>query len=723
MSALAQKFRVAVYDEFLDAFARLPRAQQKKVSQFMRKFRSDPTSSAINYEKIKTFRDPNMRTVRIDQQYRAVILKPEQGNVYVLLWVDSHDEAMAWAEHKQVVIHPETGSLQVLVAEPANAAPEAPAAPVAAPRMPSSRPAAPPLFGQWSDLDLLGLGVPELMLSRVRDLWAEGDLDALAPLLPAEAFEGLFFLASGESLEAVRESLAIEKAAVIDTKDFAAALETATSQRRFAVVTGDQELEAILDAPLEKWRVFLHPSQRRIVTATFSGPARVLGGAGTGKTVVAMHRAKQLAAHMFTGDDDRLLFTTFTVNLAHDIQDSLQKIVPPAVMRRIEVIHLDKWVSDFLKSQGYEYCIEYWDMTDSQLPELWDGAMGNKPEELQLPRAFFREEWDFVVQPGGCVAYDDYRDAARIGRGVRLSRQQRKAIWPVFEEYRNRLEARRIREPVDAMRDAVALLDKLKGRSRYRAIVVDEAQDMSTIAFRLLRAMVSEEPNDLFIVGDGHQRIYRRRVSLAQAGVKITGRSKKLYINYRTTDEIRRFAVALLNDVRVDDLDEGVDDNTKYKSLMHGAAPTIHSYKSFAKEVAAIAEFVRAVDDSSQTCLVTRTHKDLDQYDAALRELGIESYRIRRSQADDRSKGGLRLATMHRVKGLEFDRMIIAAVNAGTVPLLAGDAESDDRGVREESELRERALFYVASTRARRALLITCCGKPSPWISSPSVSS
>jgi superfamily I DNA/RNA helicase len=266
------------------------------------------------------------------------------------------------------------------------------------------------------------------------------------------------------------------------------------------------------------------------------------------------------------------------------------------------------------------------------------------------------------------------------------------------------------------MRDAVALIGKVRGRSRYRAVIVDEAQDMSTTAFQALRAMLPEEPNDLFIVGDGHQRIYRRRVSLAQAGVRITGRSRKLYINYRTTDEIRRFAVALLDGVPVDDLDGGSDDNGKYKSLMHGAAPSIRPCTTFAKEVTAIAEFVSAAEDPSQTCLVTRTHKALDQYDAALRERGLATYRIRRSEAEDRSKAGLRLATMHRVKGLEFDRMIIAGVNEGVVPMLAGDLESDDRGVREEAELRERALFYVASTRARRDLLITSCGKPSLWM-------
>jgi DNA helicase IV len=163
-----------------------------------------------------------------------------------------------------------------------------------------------------------------------------------------------------------------------------------------------------------------------------------------------------------------------------------------------------------------------------------------------------------VVQPAGLRAsFEAYRDAPGVGRGVRLSRQQRKAIWPVFEEYRNRLEAKRLREPVDAMRDAAELLKKIKGKTRYRAVIVDEAQDMSTVAFQVLRALVPEAPNDLFIVGDGHQRIYRRKVSLAQAGVQITGRSKKLYINYRTTDEIRRFAVALLQNVSVDDLDEG----------------------------------------------------------------------------------------------------------------------------------------------------------------------
>ena len=547
-----------------------------------------------------------------------------QGNIYVLLWVDNHDEAMAWAENKQVIIHPETGSLQVLVAEPSVCVPAAVVPAPSAPKKAATAATQPLSFASWSDAELVGLGIPEQALPDIRGIRTDTELDGLSARLPQEAYEALFFLASGETIETVRQALAVEKPTTIDPTDFAAALDTAASQRRFTIVTDDQELEAILDAPLEKWRIFLHPSQRRIVTANFNGPARVLGGAGTGKTVVAMHRAKHLVTQIFTGDEDRILFTTFTVNLARDIQQNLQKLVPPAAMRRIEVVHLDKWVADFLRSQGYDYKIDYWEATSKLLQGLWDSALADTPERLELRREFFREEWDFVVQPGGCTSYEAYRDAPRVSRGVRLSRDQRKKIWPVFEEYRNRLEAKRIREPLDAMRDVVELLKKLKGRSRYRAVVVDESQDMSTIAFQVLRALVAEAPNDLFIVGDGHQRIYRRQVALTQAGVKITGRSKKLYINYRTTDEIRRYAVALLQGKAVDDLDSGKDDNDKYKSLMHGAEPTISPCTSFPKEITAIVEFIKAdADGVSQTCLVTRKNKDLDQYDAALREKGI----------------------------------------------------------------------------------------------------
>ena len=309
--ALEQTFKVAIFDEFLDAFARIPRSKQKKVSKFLRKFRQDPTQPSINYEPISTFSDPRLRTVRIDLEYRAIVRQPEQGNTYLLLWVDHHDKAMRWAQNKSVSVHPETGALQVFISQPGGAAPAPEAAAEAAPVR---------LFDGVRDRELLRLGVPGQQLDTVRALGDSEELEAVREQLPPEAFEALFWLSEGESLGEVERAMAVSAEPDVDTGDIDRALERDASKRRFVVVEDDAALETMLDAPLEKWRVFLHPSQRQLVERSWNGPVRVLGGAGTGKTVVAMHRAAYLAEKVFTGAGDCILFTTFTKNLAQDIR-------------------------------------------------------------------------------------------------------------------------------------------------------------------------------------------------------------------------------------------------------------------------------------------------------------------------------------------------------------------------------------------------------------------
>ena len=704
MAALQQTFRVAIFDEFLDAFARIPRAQQKKVNHFLRKFRDNPTNPSINYESISTFADPNLRTVRIDQAYRAIVLKPETGNVYVLLWVDHHDEAMRWAAKKKVAIHPETGSLQVMSAAPTVVAPPPPAAAKA-----------PPLFEQIRDRELVRLGVPEQQVPAVRALQTMAQLEDLNDTLPPEAFEALFWLGEGESLEEVEKAMAVVVEESVDIQDFEAALDRDASKRRFVLVENDTALEAMLDAPLDKWRVFLHPSQRKLVYRNWNGPVRVLGGAGTGKTVVAMHRAVYLAEKRFTEPTDRILFTTFTRNLAADVHANLSKLCSPEAMARIEVVHLDKWVAGLLQRAGYEYEIKWWGMGGA-LEGLWEQALTLAPAD-QFALSFFRDEWELVVQPQGCASWEDYKKASRAGRGVRMSRAQRKDVWPVFEEYRHLLEKKGYREPEDALRDARALVEQGKVRLSIRSILVDEAQDMSTNAFALLREVIPEErPNDLFLVGDGHQRIYRKKVVLSQAGVNIKGRGRRLRINYRTTDEIRRYAVALLEGVEFDDMDAGEDSTKGYRSLMHGDVPELIVKPTFEEEVAAIAEWL-GDGDLSRACLVARTNQLVDRYAEALAARGIEIRKVQRSAADDASKPGMRVATMHRVKGLEYDRMVIAGVTDKVMPLKSHVNRSGDAAVQREAELMERALLYVAITRARRAALVTAHGTVSAWVS------
>ena len=706
-----KKVKVAMAVDFLTSFSRVPKGQQTKVLNFINKFRANPMTPGLNYEKIKGAKDPNMRSVRIDQTYRGIVFKPATGNVYMLLWVDKHDEAYSWAKNRIYSIHPETGSIQVIDVEESSIEPK----PVDA-RKPETQQG---LFSHIKDHYLLKLGVPEIQIPLVRSLKTEKDLDESGAELPQEAYEALFFLAAGDSLEDVLRSIETPEASKdVDTEDYEAALDKPDSKRRFFVVEDELELASILNAPLEKWRVFLHPAQRKLVERDWNGPVRVLGGAGTGKTVVAMHRARWLAQHVFKKETDRVLFTTFTRNLAADIRENLTNICKPEVMRRIEVVNLDKWVSDFLRKGGYDYKIDYGRLIEP----LWKRALDTAPSDLGFEPSFYREEWDRVIQPQAVTSLDAYFKATRVGRGTRLSRKARKAIWPVFEEYRILLNEHGLREADDALRDARLLLKNKNKVLPYQSIVVDEAQDMGAQAFKLIRQMLPGDgrKNDLFIVGDAHQRIYRHKIILGRCGINIIGRGSKLRINYRTTDETRKWAVSLLTGLTIDDLDGGVDNQNGYKSLLHGIAPQIMNFDSFGVEVEYIIDCLKQIKSRGEllrgTCLVARTHSLLKQYESDLKQKGIDTYFIRRSEAEDQSVQGLRMATMHRVKGLEFDRVIIAGVNDGIVPYEGYGAGSSDSVVRNDSEMQERALLYVAATRAKKEVLVTSFGEMSKFL-------
>jgi len=710
-SMLAGNFKVAISTDFLKAFSQIPQKQQAKVREFVEKFRNNPVSSAINYEKIGQARDKNLRSVRIDQDYRGIVLKPETGNVYMLLWVDHHDKAYAWASNRVISIHPETGSLQVVDVQFQQA-----------PDLMSSGSIAESdggLFCQFKDKELLRLGVPAVLLPMVRAIKTETELDRAVEIFPQEAYEALFLLAAGYSVADVFLEMELkQQGKAVNVEDFDVALENPDTKRRFHIVSDALELAEILKEPLEQWRVFLHPSQQKIVDGIYGGPVRVLGGAGTGKTVVAMHRAKRLAQNL-TGNN-KILFTTFTKNLAADIADNLKKICTTDILQRIEVINLDAWVSKFLKKTGYEFSIAF----EEETRKCWSNAMNLSPTDLGLEDEFYRDEWRDVVQAQGIFSIDDYLKASRIGRGKKLSRPNKLKIWPVFEEYRSELRRNNYKEMIDAIRDARLLLENQGDSLPYSAIIVDESQDMGMEAFKLIRQMIPasrESANELFIVGDAHQRIYRNKVVLSRCGINVRGRSKKLRINYRTTEEIRRWAVHLLEGKPIDDLDGGQDTNKGYKSLMHGDPPEVSLHATFAEEVETIAEYLKKLKDDgvgyNTVCLVARTNNLLRQYEGALKLKGVPSYFIKRSQAEDPKADGVRMATMHRVKGLEFDFMIIAGCNEGTMPLTGQWQNQADSEELEENELLERALLYVCATRAKKRVLITSSGVKSSFLS------
>jgi len=704
--------KVAISEEFLDAFAEVPRGKQRKVRRFFQKFRRDPRQSGINYEKINGAKDPNLRSVRIDQEYRGIVLKPDQGNVYMLLWVDHHDDAYQWAENKVVQIHPDTGSIQVIPVEEQD--------PQALEEPPEEADDEhDDLFAEYRDRELIRLGVPEQLMPLVRSIRTEAKLDELQSYLPEEAYEALFLLAAGYTEREVDRELAYKrkKAQEVDTEDFAAALENPNSQRRFTVLDDEDELQQMLDAPLEKWRVFLHPSQRRIVTMSANGPVRVLGGAGTGKTVVAMHRAVWLAENVFTDSDDRFLFTTYTRNLAADIRENLGALTTPEILDRIEITNLDAWVAGFLRDQGDAYRVDY----GQQTQDLWERALLVGPEDADP--SFLRNEWEQVIQPHGITDESAYLRVSRVGRGTPLRRSERRDLWPVFEQYRTLLDEHRLRERSGAFRRARTLLEQQGDILPYVSILVDEAQDMGMQAFKLIRAMIpgGDQPNDIFIVGDAHQRIYDRSVVLKHCRINIQGaRGRKLRVNYRTTEENRRWAVRLLQGAEYDDLDGGVDNQAVYKSLMRGEEPLVKTFSTFRDEATAIIEYVNRQSedgvDARDICIIARTQHLLDNYEGTLRKAGISTYTIKRDKAEDRSVEGVRLATMHRAKGLEFEQVIVAGVSDSAVPNRTALAQAADESDRERILKHERSLLYVSATRAKRRVIVTCHETPSRWL-------
>ena len=576
------------------------------------------------------------------------------------------------------------------------------------------------LFEACDDEQLMLLGVPEVLLPAVRAVSNEEGLARLIEWLPQACVDGLILLSGGRTIEDVVKELERQRPGGVDPADVAAALEAPDSKAEFLVITDDDELEAMLSAPLEQWRVFLHPSQRRLVERDWSGPVRVLGGAGTGKTVVAMHRAHWLAKRLIAdGKAGHVLFTTFTRNLATDIHSNLTKICSSEELQRIRVVNLDRWVMDFLKTKGLQVRVFNQQSKDA----AWSLAMDMADTELGLDENFYKEEWKDVVLANGCRSRDDYLKARRIGRGTRLNRKRRSLVWPVFDALRAEFRQQGLWEPEEARQVAADLL-KASGRSsQFAYVVVDEAQDLDMASFELIRALAgAPRSNDIFIVGDPHQRIYGKPVVLGRCGIEIRGRSRKLRINYRTTEETRAWATAVLSGLAFDDLDGGSDSASDYRSLLHGDKPLIKTFEDPAEEQHFLVELLLQIkeeqDSLANTCVTTRTNTMIDKFRQLFQSKGIQCRVIEADEADDPSNPSLRLATMHRVKGLEFDQVLIPGLDSDQMPLKSTLSRKPDQVSRELFEQQERSLLHVAATRAKKRVVVSYTGCPSPLISS-----
>ena len=708
----------------MKSLRKLPERVLTRFLDMMTRYMSDPSANGLNLEMVEGAKDMSIKSLEVDQGYWAIAF--EVGHEIMFVHVNEQDKANRWASGRRVKLDPGTNRIR-LVEEL-----DTTTAPAEIPTSSKSR-----LFDTITDKRLLALGVTTEELATVRTLatvkalkMAEEDFDPLS-------YQILYALAAGYSDEEVYVLTGIaEESKTPPDKSrpdltFGQLIETEESRQTIFIPESETELRRVFEERLEGWRVFLHPEQRKIAYRDYNGPAMVRGGAGTGKTVVAMHRAKYLADQIAkdqTRAGERILLTTFTGNLAQDIETNLRTLCPEHLDMhppRIEVINLDRWVYHFLRRKDFERKIAFFDEARDRLDNIWQEVLDHHGLPYGLTLRFIQAEWTQIVQAQGLTDQQAYLRASRVGRGTPLDRRKRAALWDLFADYRARMVSEGLAEPDDAYREAVEILRAGGLNLPYTAIIVDEAQDMGEQAFRLIRAIVPETPagdqNSLFIVGDAHQRIYARRASMSSCGIAVRGRSRRLKLNYRTTQEIRAWAVSVLEGISVDDLDEGTDSLRGYVSLLHGVSPDLVGYAAEAEELSGLTEWIRTLPSDqinlSDIGVLCAQRKDITRVDKAIRAAGIETV-VLQSGPDDRSVSGVRIATMHRAKGLEFFAVAIPFMSDTTLPPESVLKAAVDAADREDIVMQYRSLLHVAATRAKKALRVSWSGEPTKLMTS-----
>ncbi|MCM2422135.1 UvrD-helicase domain-containing protein [Streptomyces sp. RKAG293] len=710
--------QIAITNTFWEGVDRLDKPARARVHKAMGKFQHMTVpqlhaDKGLHLESVVSSRDPRMRTIRVDDGLRIVLLAPDDGSdLFVLVHVVSHDKAYSWAKRRLYTVNAVTRCLEVrdltameqitpLFAQEAQAAPQL-------------------LFTAWSDTALRHLGIDDVTLRAARTITGKAQLEAFGSLMPEDQFEALWLLAEGfDADEVYRDLVTVRQVAPVDESDaeqgeLAAAVSRTRS--RIALITGPEELADILAKPFDAWRIFLHPAQRRIAYRPgYRGPAQITGGPGTGKTVVALHRVKHL---LNRSPDSRVLLTTYTGALTRSLRAGLALLLDhdQALLGRVTVTTVDALAR----------------RTVQELDGAPGAVLGDKDErrrwqrlasELGLPwnGAFLSQEYRHVVLAQDLRAHAEYALCRRRGRGSALGRAQRERAWQAMAQFEDELSHDRSCTWLQLCAQAARLLrDKPGEGPSYDHVVVDEAQDLHPAQWRLLRALVPEGPDDLFLTGDPHQRIYDAQVSLRSLGISVAGRGARLRLNYRSTEEILRWSRALLGGEPVTDLTGDEPDSLSgYRSLLHGERPVCEGYGTESAEADAVVRRVRdwvaAGVAPSEIAVCARFHTQTTGIGERLAEAGLPVVRVKDGEPE--GTAGVRISSLHSLKGLEFRCVAVAGVTNSAFPFQTAVTPAAVDPLQHATDLAaERCLLFVACTRAREALYVSYSGRPSTFL-------
>lgn len=681
------EFRIA--DTFTASLNRLPAQDQKAAKITVFDIQADPTAPGLRLHRVEQSPDKNFWTARVNDDIRIVLHRTQAS--LLLCYVDRHDDAYRWAERRRIEAHPRTGAAQMVEIVARQEELVFPASPPLAVPPAEARPAiGRPLFAGQTAETLLAYGIPPDWIASVQAVDEDG-LFGLATHLPAEAMDALLELAvGGKPTLPATTSPAADPFAHPD------------AQRRFRVIANQEELRLALDYPWEKWTVFLHPAQRELVERRYGGPARASGSAGTGKTVVALHRAAHLARQSSAA---RVLLATFSKTLAQALKVKLGRLIDPSetAASRLTVGYVDG-----IAHQLHETALGR--IPNIASPDQVDNALKTAAQELKEARfsqRFLVTEWRQVVDAWQLRTWEAYRDVSRLGRKTRIGGSQREALWSVFARAQEKLQERNVMTWAEVVAQVAAHYAHRTDKP-FSTAVIDEAQDISIPQLRLLATIVPPRPDNLFFAGDLGQRIFQPPFSWLSQGVDVRGRSTTLKVNYRTSHQIRRRADLLLPP-QVRDVD-GVEEGRKGTiSVFEGPEPDVRLFEDEAAEIAFggtwIAARIAGGVAPGELLVLVRSVDQLDRAKAAVKAAGQKWV----SLADRPVEGGDRVAVgeMHLAKGLEARAVAVMACDNEVIPL-----QSRIESAAEESELdevfdSERHLLYVACTRARDHVAVT----------------
>lgn len=724
------------------AMSKLDGSIKNKVYDFFEKLNADDTQPSLHIEPMKAAIDPRVRTGRVDLHYRAVLFRVDDkasGPTYIYMGTWGHDEAIKLAERATLRVNPINGTLEGLIGDPATA----PTDPDSPPPIPKPEPELSYLAGVGYTLaDLTdGLGISAAVAERAMAAADEAALvDAAEGALDWEG-SALLDLATGIGIETIREKHGFTEAPVDAERDedeeIIKALDRPASKMQFAFIEDNDELRRVIEGgDFAAWRIFLHPEQRKYVESDTSGAFRLSGGAGTGKTVVAIHRARRLSKQ---NPEARVVLTTYNTALAEGLKADVRALDPDVVIADkpgdvgIYVGGIDSLAKAVVDS-SWSYVAAAFQTVFGRSgvvgPQrtsafaVWRDVAAAVQSDLDSKLAapgFLDSEYISVVLANRITSLEQYAKVARPGRGVRLSRPQRIAVWNLVDAYRRQSEMdETLSFPEVLALAAEALRIRAEAGEGYLAdhVIVDEAQDLHATHWALLRALAPEAPNDLFIAEDSHQRIYGSPIVLSRFGIKIVGRSRRLTLNYRTTAQNLAFAVGVLSGAQYTDLEQEAENTSEYRSARSGPEPQLIGCENQVAELQKVADLIKSwLDDGvvpESIAVLTRSQDDRDRFVRGLSERGVPVRAVDRTAA---TPGQPVVMTMHRAKGMEFSRVILSGADDKHVPApvaLRGVPDEE----RAEALLRERSLLYVASSRARDSLVVTWSGKRSELLGS-----